>query len=117
VHSISIIVIIGFLSVFTAITLLILAYFQCPNQDNELKNIPFDFGMPATEESKSDISVSFANFAIVFIVLATEMILLIPFAIAFSRLKLFALGHGIVFLFIMALTIFYANQKNLLRLK
>jgi NADH:ubiquinone oxidoreductase subunit 3 (subunit A) len=59
--------------------------------------------------------VSFYVYALVFVVFDVETVFLYPWAVAYGRLGLFALGEMLVFIAVLAVALVYAWKKQALR--
>ena len=117
VHSLSVIVFMGFLSLVFAVIMLICGAKFSPKSDSELKNSTYECGMPVFSDEKTFYNPKFFVYALLFVVYDAEMMLLFPFALSFDVLQGFVFVQGILFLFLMFLSLSYATQKNLLRFK
>lgn len=116
-HSLSVIVFMGILSLVFAVIMLICGAKFSPKSDSELKNSTYECGMPVFSDEKTFYNPKFFVYALLFVVYDAEMMLLFPFALSFDVLQGFVFMQGILFLFLMFLSLSYATQKNLLRFK
>lgn len=85
-----------------------------PHSQNKNKLKTYECGMPLFSSARIQYNPEFVVYAILFILFEIETIMLFPFAVAFSKLGLFALLETIIFVGIILLGLFYAIKKNLL---
>lgn len=116
-HSLSVIVLMGILSLLFAGGMLFFGVKYSPKTDFEVKNSTYECGMPVFSDEKTLYNPKFIVCALLFIVFYAEMMLLFPFALSFDVLYGFVFVQGIIFLFLMFLSLSYAIQKNMLRFK
>lgn len=117
VHSLSVIVFMGILALLFAGAMLFFGIKFSPKSDSELKNSTYECGMPVFSDEKTFYNPKFFVCALLFVVFDAEMMLLFPFALSFDVLHGFVFVQGIIFLFLMFLSLSYATQKNMLRFK
>lgn len=116
-HSLSVIVFMGVLALAFAGIMLFCGVKFSPKSDSELKNSAYECGMPVFSDEKTFYNPRFFVYALLFIVYDAEMMLLFPFALSLDVLHGFVFTQGVLFLFLMFLSLSYATQKNLLRFK
>lgn len=109
----SVIVFLAVLS--TCIAVLLLACSKFANKNTESAEI-FEEN---SDNSSACLKIQTNLFlsALIFVVYTAEILLLLPFAMAFSQLKFYVLIQAIIFLFIMLLSLGFAIQKNMLRFR
>ncbi len=116
-HSLSVIVFMGILSLVFAGLMLLCGVKFSPKTDSDLKNSSYECGMPVFSDEKTFYNPRFFVYALLFVVYDAEMMLLFPFALSFDVLHGFVFVQGLLFLFLMFLSLSYATQKNMLRFK
>ncbi len=116
-HSLSVIVFLGVLSLVFAVTMLFLSVRFSQKSDSQLENSSLNSGMPACSYEKTLLKSKFFVYAIFFIIFDSEMMLLFPLALSFDVLQGFVLFQGLLFLLLMFLSLSYAWQKDILRYK
>lgn len=106
-----------FLCLSTAFALCaIIAGFVCaPKAPNDEKNTTYECGMKLFSDANIQYDIRFFMYAILFLIFDVETILLYPFAVVYSKLGLFAFIEAGIFVAILALGLYYAVRKNILR--
>ena len=103
-----------FFATIFAIAAIVVSYLLAPHTHNKNKLKTYECGMPLFSNARIQYNPEFIVYAILFILFEIETIMLFPFAVAFSKLGLFALIETIIFVGIIFLGLFYAIKKNLL---
>jgi NADH-quinone oxidoreductase subunit A len=104
-----------------ALTPLLLAWLWAkkfsPNKPGKDKNATYECGL----ESKGDAWIQFKSeyylYAIIFLIFDVETIFLLPFAVAFTHLSVWAFVEMAVFIFMLAAGLLWAWQKGVLTWK
>jgi NADH:ubiquinone oxidoreductase subunit 3 (subunit A) len=104
-----------------ALTPLLLAWLWAkkfsPNKPGKDKNATYECGL----ESKGDAWIQFKSeyylYAIIFLIFDVETIFLLPFAVAFAHLSVWAFVEMMVFIFMLAVGLLWAWQKGVLTWK
>jgi NADH:ubiquinone oxidoreductase subunit 3 (subunit A) len=86
-----------------------------PKHPNPIKLSTYECGMETIGTSWIQYYVSFYIYALVFVVFDVETVFLYPWAVAYGKLGLFALGEMVIFIGILAVGLFYALKKQALR--
>lgn len=115
-HTISIIVFLIVLSLVFAAGLMFAGIFASPKSEAPVNNSSLECGIEPFGANFS-VNIGYFVYAIVFLIFDTEVILLFPFALAFEKLQFFVFIQAAIFIFLMLLSLFYAIQKNMLRIK
>ena len=104
-----------------ALTPLLLAWLWAkkfsPNKPGKDKNATYECGL----ESQGDAWIQFKSeyylYAIIFLIFDVETIFLLPFAVAFGHLSVWAFVEMMVFIFMLAVGLLWAWQKGVLTWK
>jgi NADH:ubiquinone oxidoreductase subunit 3 (subunit A) len=104
-----------------ALTPLLLAWLWAkkfsPNKPGKDKNATYECGL----DSKGDAWIQFKSeyylYAIIFLIFDVETIFLLPFAVAFARLSVWAFVEMMVFIFMLVVGLLWAWQKGVLTWK
>ena len=102
------------LSTMFALAAIVTSFLLSPHTKDENKLSNYECGMPLFSSARVQYKSEFIVYAIIFILFEIETLFLFPFAMAFSKLGLFALIETIIFVGIILLGLFYATKKNLL---
>ena len=100
-----------------ALASLIASFILAPKTNDKNKLTNYECGVPLFSNARVQYNPNFLMYAIVFIIFEIETIMLFPFAVAFSKLGLFAFVEAIIFVGIILLGLYYAIAKKLLRWK
>jgi NADH-quinone oxidoreductase subunit A len=98
-----------------SLTPMVISRILRPRHPNPIKLSTYECGMETIGTSWIQYYVSFYVYALVFVVFDVETVFLYPWAVAYGRLGLFALGEMIVFIAILAVALVYAWKKQALR--
>ena len=98
-----------------AFTPMVISAILRPSHPNPIKLSTYECGMETIGTSWIQYYVSFYVYALVFVVFDVETVFLYPWAVAYGRLGLFALGEMLVFIAILAVALVYAWKKQALR--
>ena len=103
------------LSTAFALCALIAGFVCAPKASNDEKNSTYECGMKLFSDATVQYDIRFFMYAILFLIFDVETILLYPFALVYSKLGLFAFFEASIFVLILALGLYYAVRKNILR--
>jgi len=110
----------GFIVLFAAIALAIpllamgMSWLVRPHRPGPIKKTTYECGLETTGETWIQFKVQYYLYALIFVLFDVETVFLYPWAVAYHRLPLFALFEMFVFLFILAVGLFYAWRKGAL---
>jgi len=81
---------------------------------SEEKMLPYECGVDTKGPTWIRFRVNFFMYALVFLAFDVETIFLFPWAVKFKSLGLFAFGEMLIFIFILALGLWYAWKEGAL---
>ena len=93
---------------------LVLSYFVRPRKGNPIKTSTYECGVETVGETWVQFNVQYYIYGLVFLVFDVEMVLLFPWALAYSGLDFFAFGAGLLFIFLLADGLYYAWKTDAL---
>lgn len=96
---------------------LIVSAWLRPRKPSPLKNQIFECGLESKGDSWVQFKVQYYIFALIFVVFDLETIFLIPWAVTFNRMGLFAFVEMIVFLGVLVGGLVWAWRKGVLEWK
>ncbi len=85
-----------------------------PKKPNPIKNTTYECGMETVGSSWVQFKVQYYVYALVFLVFDVETALLYPWAVAYSRVPLFAVLEAVLFVVILAVGLLYVWRKGAL---
>ncbi|GAB4442758.1 MAG: NADH-quinone oxidoreductase subunit A [Anaerolineae bacterium] len=85
-----------------------------PRRPNKVQRSTYECGIETVGEGQEQLKVQYYLFALVFLVFDVEVVLLLPWALAYQQLPLFALVAGVTFIFLVADGLVYAWRKGAL---
>ncbi len=85
-----------------------------PKRPGAIKQSTYECGLETVGETWVQFKVQYYLFALIFVLFDVETIFLYPWAVAYGKLGLFALGEMFVFLGILAVGLIYAWRKGAL---
>ena len=94
--------------------ILLLAFIVSPKAPNELKNTPYESGMPVIGDAKIQFDVKFYLFTLLFILFDIEAIFLFPWAVAFEKLGVVGMFEMLIFMIILFAGLIYAWRRKAL---
>ena len=100
--------------VFPAMAILI-PRFIAPKKPNAIKLQTYECGIETVGETWVQFKAQYYIFALIFLVFDVETVFLFPWAVAFSKLPLFAVFEGILFILILVAGLVYAWRKGALQ--
>lgn len=86
-----------------------------PNKPNPLKTSTYECGEKPIGSSWVQFNVRFYIIALIFLIFDVEAVFIIPWAIIFRSLGLFAYLEMMLFIVILAVGLFYAWKKGMLK--
>jgi NADH:ubiquinone oxidoreductase subunit 3 (subunit A) len=93
---------------------IVVAWIISPKKPNPIKQSTYECGMETVGESWVQFKAQYYIFALVFLVFDVETVFLFPWAVSLSRLPLFAVVEGIIFVLILIVGLIYAWRKGML---
>lgn len=91
-----------------------LAWLLRPKKPNPLKSETYECGMQTRGDTWVQFKVQYYIFALVFVVFDVEAIFLLPWAVAYHLLPLYAVVEMIIFIFILIAALVYVWRKGAL---
>ena len=86
-----------------------------PKKPNPVKLSTYECGVESIGDAWVQFRAQYYIYALVFVVFDIEAVFLLPWAVAYGQLPLYALVEGVVFILILALAFAYAWRKGALR--
>ncbi len=86
-----------------------------PHRPSELKLEAYECGEPAIGDAWIQFNPRFYIFALMFVIFDVEVVFLIPWAVAYRSLGLFALIEVVIFILILLFGLWYAWKKGVLK--
>lgn len=85
-----------------------------PRKPSAIKNTIFECGLESKGDSWVQFKVQYYIYALIFVIFDLETVFLLPWAVAFNKLGLFAFAEMIVFLVVLTVGLAWAWGKGLL---
>jgi NADH:ubiquinone oxidoreductase subunit 3 (subunit A) len=85
-----------------------------PKKPDPIKNSTYECGIETVGPAWIQFKAQYYIYTLVFLVFDVETVLLFPWAVAYSKLQLFAIIEGVVFLLILLGGLLYAWRKGAL---
>ena len=86
-----------------------------PKKPNPVKQSTYECGIEAIGDAWVQFRAQYYIYALVFVVFDIEAVFLLPWAVAYNQLPLYAFLEGIIFILILVLALVYAWRKGALR--
>jgi NADH-quinone oxidoreductase subunit A len=102
--------VVGF--IFLAIALILSRLIQSKGQPGIDKYIPYECGEVPEGSAWVRFNIRFYVFALIFIIFDVEIVFLLPWAVVFKRLGLFAFVEGLIFIGILVAGLAYVWKKG-----
>lgn len=102
------------IALFFAVLLPILSLNLGPKRASARSLSPYESGMAPIGEAQHRLPVKFYRVAVLFILFDVDIILLVPWAVAFRDLGLFGLGAMLIFMFLFILGDIWVWKKGVL---
>jgi NADH:ubiquinone oxidoreductase subunit 3 (subunit A) len=99
-------------SIFLALALLISRLIQPKGKPGTDKYLSYECGEIPEGSAWIRFNIRFYVLALIFIIFDVEVILLLPWAVVFRKLGLFAFVEGLIFIFILAVGLAYVWKKG-----
>ena len=93
---------------------IMVSWILSPKKPNPIKQSTYECGMETVGENWVQFKAQYYIFALVFLVFDVETVFLFPWAVSLSKLSLFAVIEGIVFILILIAGLVYAWRKGML---
>ena len=107
----NVIVFLGVGVLFLAVSLLLSSLVR-PSKYSEEKLIPYECGENPVGSPWIQFNIRFYVFALIFIIFEVEAVFLLPWAVVFKKLGLFAFVEGLIFIAILAVGLAYVWAKG-----
>jgi NADH-quinone oxidoreductase subunit A len=92
-----------------------IASFIRPKKPNSIKQSTYECGIEAIGDAWIQFRAQYYIYALVFVIFDIEAVFLLPWAVAYDQLPLYALAEAILFILILVLALVYAWRKGALR--
>lgn len=86
-----------------------------PKKPNPLKKSTYECGIETRGETWVQFRACYYVYALLFVVFAVEAAFLLPWAVAYNQLTLYALVEAVIFVAILALALVYAWRTGALK--
>ena len=86
-----------------------------PKKPNPVKQSTYECGIDAIGDAWVQFRAQYYIYALVFVVFDIEAVFLLPWAVAYNQLPLYALVEAFIFILILVLALVYAWRKGALR--
>jgi NADH-quinone oxidoreductase subunit A len=86
-----------------------------PKKPNPVKQSTYECGIESIGDAWVQFRAQYYIYALVFVVFDIEAVFLLPWAVAYNQLPLFALAEAVIFILILVLALAYAWRKGALR--
>ncbi len=86
-----------------------------PKKPNPVKQSTYECGIESIGDAWVQFRAQYYIYALVFVVFDIEAVFLLPWAVAYDQLPLYALLEAILFILILVLALAYAWRKGALR--
>ena len=86
-----------------------------PRKPNPIKLDTYECGLETVGDSRVQFRVQYYIFALAFVVFDVEAVFLLPWALAYHQLELYAVIEAIIFILILVFGLFYAWRKGVLK--
>jgi NADH-quinone oxidoreductase subunit A len=86
-----------------------------PKKPNPVKQSTYECGIESIGDAWVQFRAQYYIYALVFVVFDIEAVFLLPWAVAYNQLPLFALVEAAIFILILILALAYAWRKGALR--
>jgi len=86
-----------------------------PKKPNPIKKSTYECGIETIGDAWVQFKAQYYIYALIFVIFDVEAVFLLPWAVAYDRLPLFALVEAVVFIAILVLALVYAWRKGALR--
>ena len=109
-----------YLGIFSVIAILLptvaifLARILSPKKPTKIKNSVYECGMETYKTSWIQFKIQYYLYALIFLIFDVEVVFLFPFAVAYDKLALFAVGEAIFFILILLGGYLYIWRKDAL---
>ena len=91
------------------------AWLLRPKKPNPIKSSTYECGIETIGDTWVQFKAQYYIYALVFVVFDIEAVFLLPWAVAYNQLPLYALAEAVVFIGILVLALVYAWRKGALR--
>jgi NADH-quinone oxidoreductase subunit A len=92
-----------------------IAWLIRPKKPNSVKQSTYECGIEAIGDAWVQFRAQYYIYALVFVVFDIEAVFLLPWAVAYNQLPLYALVEAVIFIVILVLALAYAWRKGALR--
>jgi NADH-quinone oxidoreductase subunit A len=92
-----------------------IAWLIRPKKPNPVKQSTYECGIETIGDTWVQFKAQYYIYALVFVVFDIEAVFLLPWAVAYDQLPLYALVEAIIFIVILVLALVYAWRKGALR--
>ena len=107
----NVLVFLGVGVLFLSVSLLMSSLIR-PSKYSEEKLIPYECGENPVGSPWIQFNIRFYVFALIFIIFDVEVAFLVPWAVVFKKLGLFAFVEGLIFILILAVGLAYVWAKG-----
>ncbi|MEM7369862.1 MAG: NADH-quinone oxidoreductase subunit A [Bacteroidota bacterium] len=94
---------------------MIVSRLVAPSSQNDVKEEPYECGIPTTGPSWLQFKVGYYLFALLFLIFDVETVFIVPWAVVMKKVGMVAFVEIVIFFFILILGLIYAWKKGALR--
>jgi NADH:ubiquinone oxidoreductase subunit 3 (subunit A) len=91
-----------------------IAWLLRPKKPNPVKQSTYECGIETIGDAWVQFRAQYYIYALVFVIFDIEAVFLLPWAMAYDQLPLFALVEAVIFILILAVALVYAWRKGAL---
>jgi NADH:ubiquinone oxidoreductase subunit 3 (subunit A) len=91
------------------------AWLLRPKKPNPVKKSTYECGIETIGDTWVQFRAQYYIYALVFVVFDIEAVFLLPWAVAYNQLPLYALVEAVIFIVVLVLALVYAWRKGALR--
>ncbi|MBN1284755.1 MAG: NADH-quinone oxidoreductase subunit A [Anaerolineae bacterium] len=108
------ILVFGIVALGTPVAAIIVGRVIGPRRPNPTQQSTYECGMQTVGDAQKQYKIQYYIFTLLFLAFDVEVVLLLPWALAYNQLPLFALFEGAFLIFILAVGLVYVWRKGAL---
>ena len=109
------VMIVGFVGALAVLLMFVASKLLAPKRHSDLKNTPYECGIPASPYQWSQIQIRYYVFAILFVIFDVEAVFLFPWALVFLSAPPAVFYEMLIFIAILLFGLAYAWRKGVLQ--
>ena len=111
----AVVLIVGGVGLAGVLAMFLVSYLVAPKRPSEIKNTPYECGMPTSPHRWSQIQIRYYVFAILFLIFDVEAVFLFPWAVVFLESAPVVFYAMMVFIAILFFGVVYGWRKGVLQ--